>query len=219
MKALLLIAGLLLGCGSTPLGEPTLTLFKYGAQLPYKFIQGDATISGDVRGPLPGRVDFNAGTARVDTAATLNIGERAFPASIGSQHTLGVVLPDDFPLGSFPVALVLADGRVAKADQPFEVTATPYPDAYAFDPIGDHKVSESFSVVIRAIGPSAALFDGEVRMTASDGSFASGTLQSFKAGVAKDQVSWFAPTTAPVTLTVTDRLGRSATSNPFNIAP
>ena len=124
-------------------------------------------------------------------------------------------VPTVFEPGRYDVRVTLEDGREATLKDGFTVTGGSWPDGYAIDPIGPQHPFVPFTITVRAQGPNAESFRGNVRIEAPPGATVGPTLSgAFVNGVLTQQVV-MTSTRSQELLIVSDVAGHRATSNTF----
>ncbi|HEX8433684.1 hypothetical protein [Archangium sp.] len=168
--------------------------------------------------PLPATVDYEQGTIDVSTAVKVEIGslELATP-TFTRKGVLATQVPTLFVPGSYDVRITLSDGRVATAPSAFTVTDGQWPDTYAIDPIGAQAPFVPFTITVRAQGPNAASFHGNVRFESGPGvNFGPKVSEPFVNGVLTQRVV-FATSASSAVIVVTDVAGHRVSSNVFQL--
>jgi hypothetical protein len=167
---------------------------------------------------LPTRVDYATGEIEVDTELALRIGSLEItPEGLAPDGRIAAVIPTLLQPGLHDVRLELEDGRVALLEDGFEVAEGAWPTGYTVDPIPDQRKLVPFEITIRAEGPNAAAFNGNVRFEAPAGSSIGPLLSDrFEAGVLRQTVVVNAPGNTAAII-VTDISGNRDPSAPFSL--
>lgn len=208
---------------------------------PQEVVSGEATtITVWLDAPPLARIDYGNKTATLLTP-TLRIGDQeARIERVEHDGALVATLPANLAAGHQEVRLELGDGQEAVGEE--GLTVLPPPPRLAtvsgpggtdgtggevrrllvtglrMDPIPDQISDVPFVVTLRAEGPEAALFAGQVQLTANKGRITPNLSNPFREGVRAEQVVIDKPG-ANVVLTV--RIGDTlvAQSNPFKVSP
>lgn len=165
---------------------------------------------------LPTTVDYAEGTVEADTAAQVWIGDQQVgDGRYPPDGVFEVEVPTVFQPGTYPVRIVLGDGREARLSEGFTVTAGQWPEGYTIDPIGAQQKLVPFDVTVRATGANAASFSGNVRLSVPTGATVGPALSApFVDGVLTQRVVVNSTRTEEI-LIVTDVAGNRATSAAF----
>jgi hypothetical protein len=205
----------LLGCGDQAL--PPVSIVSV---VPAGMIASQPTrVSVQVQAELAVQVDFAEGAVSADTRmlvliGPVEIGSGTYPAGGLVQGTLPTILP----AGTYDATVTMGDGRAAVSRGAFTVDAGTWPSAYAIDPIGAQRSNVSFPVTLRALGPRASGFGGNVLLgLIGDGTETPDVSGVFSAGVRLEMVT--VAGTGEFTLTASDIAGGNGQSAPFTVAP
>lgn len=165
--------------------------------------------------PLPTVVDYGEGTLEVDTRVTVSIGTLEVPTLAISKDVISTRVPSVLAPGSYDVKVTLGDGRTAVRPGGLTVVEGEWPEGYTIDPIGSQQRLVPFTLTVRATGPNAAAFRGNVRLeTGAGGSIGPRVSEPFVDGVLTQQVV-VNSTQSSVIIRVTDIAGHEGTSNTF----
>lgn len=181
----LLILCVVAGC-SAALPDPKITAVTppdspASAVVPLK-VQLDAV--------LPSRVDYSATAATVENAATLFIGDTNVGETVvDADGAAMVVVPTILVPGSYDVKVTLADGRSATASSAFTVTPGIWPTGYTIDPFDAPTAGTPFNITVRAQGPAAPNFNGNVTLDTSKGNIDPRVSGAFQGGVLVQSVT------------------------------
>ncbi len=173
-------------------------------------------ISADL--PLPATVDYEQGTVDVSTAVKVELGslELATP-TFTRKGVLATQVPTLLVPGAYDVRVTLSDGRVATAPSAFTVVDGQWPDTYSIDPIDTQAPFVPFTITVRAQGPNAESFHGNVRFESGPGvNFGPKVSDPFVNGVLTQQVVFATPASSAV-IVVTDLAGHRVASNVFQL--
>lgn len=205
----------LLGCGDQPL--PPVSIVSV---VPTGMIASQPTpVSVQVQAELAVQVDFAQGAVSADTRmqvliGPVEIGSGTYPAGGLVQGTLPTILP----AGTYDATVTMGDGRAAVSRGAFTVDAGIWPFSYAIDPIGAQRSNVPFPVTLRALGPRASGFEGNVLLgLIGDGTETPDVSGAFSAGVRVEVVT--VAGTGEFTLTASDIAGGNGQSAPFTVAP
>jgi hypothetical protein len=228
--AWLLVPLLWSACGASPLPEPSIVSVvpeRVAANAP-------ASLSVRVSGVLPFRVNYQEGSVEeVPQGLKLWLaGKEVDIAFTETDGTLIVPVPEALPLGAYDAQLVLEDGREALRERAFSVVPEPQfveggapaediRDAVTglqIDPIEEQVRNRPFQITIRALGPKAELFQGQLTVRSNKGQATSVTPGVFSGGVRVEELSLSQPNPG-VYLLVEDMQGHQALSNSFRVRP
>ncbi|AKJ01256.1 hypothetical protein ATI61_11442 [Archangium gephyra] len=235
LRKIALLSTLLCACEPYTSPAPNIVSIE-----PEEVVSGEtATISLKLDAPLPVKVDYGERTATVVTPI-LRIGGQAVPLThVEQDGTLQATLPGSLSAGLQDVRLELGDGSGSISEQ--GLTVLPLPPAMEpwnadggpmdpgegrhllvtavrIDPIPDQISDVPFSITLRAEGPEAALFEGQVQLSTNKGHLRPNLSNAFSKGLRQEQVVLDKPG-GNVVLTV--RVGSTlvARSNPFKVSP
>jgi hypothetical protein len=225
-KMALLPALLLCACAT---GSPPPTILSVE---PQEVVSGEAaTISVKLDALPPVKIDYGQKTATL--LATLRIGEREVSIDrLEQDGTLVATLPPNLAEGTHDIQLILEDEGEALREQ--SLTVLPPPPALApmmgsageaqpaitglqIDPIEDQLLDVPFVITLRAEGPEAALFEGQVQLTTSKGRVNPNLSRPFRKGLREERVVIDQPGHVVLTVRAGDKL--IARSNPFKVLP
>jgi hypothetical protein len=210
---------------------------------PEEVVSGEpTTISLKLDAPLPVKVDYGERTATVVTP-TLRIGGQPVTITrLEEDGTLLASVPGSLSAGLQDVRLELEDGSGSLSEQ--GLTVLPLPPALEprsadggpldpeadpsegrplrvtgvrIDPIPDQLRSVPFSITLRAEGPEAALFEGQVLLSTNKGDINPNLSHPFSKGVRQEQVT-IDKQGGNVVLTVRAGPHIVAQSNPFKVS-
>jgi hypothetical protein len=177
-------------------------------------------VSVQVDAELAFQVDYGPQTLTPDTVMVVNVG----PLQLGSgtYPAGGLVvgtLPTVIPSGTYDVTVAMGDGRKAVSANAFTVLdGGSWPSAYVIGPIGDQRSGVAFPVTLRAVGPGATSFAGNVLLgVVGDGTVAPLISGAFAAGVCMEKVTITG--TGEFTLSASDIAGHDGQSSPFTVSP
>jgi hypothetical protein len=176
-------------------------------------------VSVQVDAVLAFQVDYGQSSVTADTrmqvlVGPLELGTGSYPPQGLVQGTLPTVLPP----GAYNVTVMMGDGRAAVLPNAFSVDGGTWPAAYSIDPVGDQRASVAFSVTLRALGPQASRFEGNVLLRLlDDGTVTPSISGPFSSGVRMESVT--ITETGEVILLVSDINGGRGQSAPFTVAP
>ncbi|WP_224248245.1 hypothetical protein [Hyalangium gracile] len=162
--------------------------------------------------------------------------------------TLIVPVPEGLELGDYDIQVTLADGREALRERAFSIVPAPTlngtprsddggtqgdggpgPDepfeeigggitGFQIDPIQEQVRNKPFRITIRAEGPDANSFSGDVTLRASKGHLKSITRGAFSGGVRVEEIS-LSQQGPGVYVLVKDSRGNKGLSNSFRVRP
>ena len=207
---------------------------------PEEVVSGEtATIALTLDAPLPVKVDYGHGTATLLTPTLLIGGQEVTITHVEQDGTLRASVPGSLSAGPQDVRLEMGDGSESISEQGLTVLPQP-PDiapwsedggpadpggegrpllvtGIRIDPIPDQVSGVPFSVTLRAEGPEAALFEGQVQLTTNKMGIDPKLSRPFSKGVRQEQVR-IDKQGGNVVLIV--RVGPSliAQSNPFKVS-
>jgi hypothetical protein len=239
LRKIALLSTLLCACEPYTSPAPNIVSIE-----PEEVMSGEtATISLKLDAPLPVKVDYGERTATVVTPI-LRIGGEAVPLTLVEQDgTLQATVPGSLSAGLQDVRLEMGDGSGSISEQgltvlplppemeprnadggPADPGTEPGEDRHLrvtglrIDPIPDQTRDVPFSITLRAEGPEAALFEGQVQLSTNKGHIRPNLSNSFSKGVRQEQVV-LDKQGGNVVLTV--RVGSKlvAWSNPFKVSP
>jgi hypothetical protein len=217
LLAITVLLGALVGCGSPPLPEPTVTGLSPAQMRGDQFQQ----ITVELAAVFPFHVDYTASphVALDSTNVQLRIGSRDLGevAYRADRTVQGTVAPFYLP-GRYDVAVTFPDGNEGVLTGGFEVTAGQWPNAYSIDPVGTQIRGVPFKVSVRALGVNGATFGGAVRLSVSKGNVTPNETGAFVNGVREEEIL-LTGATGNVTLTATDTGGNNGSSGNFQILP
>jgi hypothetical protein len=128
------------------------------------------------------------------------------------------ILPTVIPPGTYNVTVSLGDGRTAVRQDAFTVDGGTWPAAYVIDAVGDQRTGVPFSVTLRAFGPGASAFAGNVLLgVIGDGTVEPNISSAFASGVCSQSVTITG--TGEFTLVASDINGGNGQSPAFTVAP
>ncbi|QRK08923.1 hypothetical protein JQX13_01750 [Archangium violaceum] len=233
-KIALLSTSLLYACGSYSSPAPNIVSIE-----PEEVVSGEAsTITLELDAPLPVKVDYGQRTATVLTPTVLIGGQKVAIALLEQKGMLRANVPTNLPAGPQEVRLEMEDGNESHREQ--ELTVLPVPPelspltgdtdpgndtptapeitGLSIDPIADQVRDVPFVITLRAEGPAAASFAGQVQISSNKGRVSPNLSNAFSQGVRREQVV-LDKQGGQVVLTV--RVGKDivAQSNPFKVAP
>ncbi|HEX8821792.1 MAG TPA: hypothetical protein VF794_17840 [Archangium sp.] len=228
-KTALLSALLLSACelGSSP--APNILSIE-----PQEVVRGEAvTLAIKLDAPLPVKIDYGNKTATLLAPPTLRIGgqEVVIDGRDEENGTLLATVPADLSMGHQDVRLVMEDGTEALGTE--GLTVLPPPPFLAaetmeeqpglvtgilIDTIPDQVRDVPFVVTLRAEGPEAARFGGQVMITTNKGRVSPNVSSSFVDGSRQERIVLDRPGNN-VILTVRAGDTLIAQSNPFKVSP
>jgi hypothetical protein len=188
----------------TPTGmvasQPTQVSVQVDAVLGFQVDYGQSSVSADSRMQvLVGRVELGTGNYPPDGLVR------------------GVV-PTVLPAGTYNVTVQMGDGRAATLRNAFTVDGGSWPAAYSIDPISDQHANVTFSVTLRAVGPQASRFAGNVLLSLlGDGTVTPNISGAFSSGVLTENVTITG--TGEFTLLASDINDGNGQSAPFTVGP
>ncbi|MHB8877104.1 MAG: hypothetical protein ACYC8T_25695 [Myxococcaceae bacterium] len=204
----------LAGCGPSALPAPTISSIEPGEMVASE----GAFVVVTLDAVLPFRASYGKGEASVDPALVVTFGGVPLgPNQYESEGRLSVPVPTLFSPGSYDVSVRLADGREALAVDGFTVNPGLWPDSYSLERIDNQRRNVPFGVVIRAQGPNAASFRGNVTLSVNRGQVSPRTSGLFSAGIRAETVIVSGVFSQSVILTVTDSEGHTGASNSFTV--
>jgi hypothetical protein len=234
----------LLLCACEPYASPAPNIVSIE---PEEVVSGEAaTIVVTLDAPLPVKVDYGKQTATLVTP-TLLIGEQEVTITrVEQDGTLLANVPGSLSTGPQDVRLELGDGSGSVSEQGLTVLPLPpelesrtvdggpgdpqpEPDpgggegkeplvtGLRIDRISEQVRGVPFTITLRAEGPEAALFEGQVQLSTNKGRVEPNLSKPFSKGVRQEQVV-IDKQGGNVVLTV--RVGRHiiAQSNPFKVS-
>ena len=207
---------LFLGCGSQPLPPVSISSVVPGTMVASQ----PTVVQVQVVAQLAVNVDYGQSTLAVNTQMQVHIGPLGL--GTGSYPTGGLVegtLPTLLPPGTYNATVEMGDGRSALSQGAFTVTPGTWPSAYTVDPIGDPQHSGmSFPVTLRAVGPEAPSFEGNVLLSLiGSGTLTPAVSGAFSAGQRVETV--VVTGMGDFTLVVSDIAGDTGQSPPFTVGP
>jgi hypothetical protein len=176
-------------------------------------------VSVQVDAALAFQVDYGQSSVSADTQMQVLIG----PMELGTgtyppDGLVRGVLPTVLPAGTYNVTVKMGDGRTAALPNAFTVDGGSWPAAYIIDAIGDQRANVAFSVTLRAVGPQASRFEGNVLLgLLGDGTVSPTISGAFSSGVRIENVTISG--TGEFTLLASDINGGNGQSTPFTVAP
>ncbi|MGO8969880.1 MAG: hypothetical protein ACLQDQ_09965 [Myxococcaceae bacterium] len=205
----------LFGCGSQ-----TLPPVSIASVVPGGMVASQPTnVRVQVDAQLAIQVNFGQSTLAVDTQMQVLIG----PVVLGSGTyppggLVDATLPTVLAPGSYDATVQMGDGRTAVSHDAFTVTPGTWPSAYTIDSVGDQRSAVAFPVTVRAVGPAAPTFEGNVLLSL----IGSGTLSpevsgAFSAGVRVETV--VISGTGEFILLASDIAGGTGQSPSFTVGP
>lgn len=187
---------------------------------PATMIATEATpIEIEVRAALLTIADYEQGTISARTRIELQIGPQVVgPDALAPGGLIQAVVPTLLPPGAHDVRVkFLDDGRTAVAPEAFTVLPGTWPQRYRIDPVGPQRRQSPFQIVVRAEGPFAQSFRGNVRLRVGPhGGIGPSISGAFVDGVLTERVI-VDSVGATEAVTVTDLAGSSGTSNVFTL--
>ena len=211
-----LLCGLpLLGCGNQPLPPVSITSVVPGTMVASQ----PTAVSVQVVAQLAVQIDYGQSELDVNTQIQVEIGPEAvgsgtYPAGGLVQGTLATVLAP----GTYDASVKMGDGRTALSPGALTVTPGTWPRAYAIDPVGDQTSGVPFSATLRAVGPGASSFNGNVLLSLiGGGTLTPGVSGAFSAGLCIQTL--VVTGTGETTLVVSDIAGGTGQSLPFTVGP
>ncbi|WNG49933.1 hypothetical protein F0U60_41795 [Archangium minus] len=232
-KIALLSASLLCACGSYSSPPPNIVSIE-----PEEVVSGEAsTITLELDAPLPVKVDYGRRTATVVLPTIMIGGKQVTVAQLEQTGMLRATVPTDLPAGPQEVRLELEDGNESLQAQ--GITVLPVPPELSpqtgnpnqgggtstdpeltgllIDPIADQVRGVPFLITLRAEGPKAADFTGQVQISSNKGRVSPNLSNAFSQGVRQEEVV-LDKQGGQVVLTV--RVGKDivAQSNPFKVS-
>jgi hypothetical protein len=185
---------------------------------------------------LPFSVDYGApeGTQAVRLALTVG-GREVRIDRYESEGRLHATVPAGLPQGPQELRVSLPDGREALSEAGIQVLP-PAPEmstegegssggeqevqltGFQIEPIPDQVSGVPFRVVLRAEGPGAQHFAGQVQLTTNKGRLTSNLSGAFSSGVREELLTLDSPG-ANVVLTVRAGKGVTVSSNAFKVRP
>ena len=243
LRKIVLLSTLVL-CACEPYVSPAPNIISIE---PEEVMSGEAaTVAVKLDGPLPVKVDYGKQTATLVTP-TLRIGGQAVPIThVEQDGTLLATLPGSLSAGPQDVRLELENGSGSVSEQGLTVLPLP-PEmdedgspgdpasepgtgngggddqelrvtGVRIEPIPDQVRDVPFTITLRAEGPDAALFEGQVQLSTNKGRIHPNLSNSFSKGVRQEQVV-LDKQGGNMVLTV--RVGSTlvARSNSFKVSP
>ncbi len=205
----------LFGCGNQALPPVSIVSVVPGGMVASQ----PTAVSVQVDAQLAVQVNFGQSTLAVDTQMQVLIG----PVLLGSDSypPAGLVeatLPTVLAPGTYDATVEMGDGRTAVSHGAFTVTPGSWPSGYSIDAVGDQRSGVAFPVTLRALGPTAPAFEGNVLLSL----IGSGTLSpevsgAFTAGVRVETV--VISGTGEFTLLASDIAGDTGQSPSFTVGP
>ncbi len=240
LRKIALLSSLVL-CACEPYASPPPNIVSIE---PEEVVSGEtAVISLKLDAPLPVKVDYGHGTATLLTPTLRVGGQEVTILRVEQDGTLQASVPGSLSAGQQDVRLEMGDGSASVSEQGLMVLPTPPvitprsadggptdPDAdptegrdllvtgVRIEPIPDQVRGVPFSITLRAEGPEAALFEGQVQLSSSKGRISPNLSNPFRQGVRQEQVVIDDKQGGNVVLTV--RAGKTivAQSNPFKVS-
>lgn len=240
LRKIALLSTLVL-CACEPYASPAPNIISIE---PEEVVSGEAaTIVLTLDAPLPVKVDYGEQSATLVTPTLLIGGQEVAITRVQEDGTLLASVPGVLPAGTQEVRLELENGSESTSEQaltvlplPPEMTprsvggnpADPQPEpgsegkelrvtGLSIDPIPDQVRGVPFSITLRAEGPDAALFEGQVQLTANKGRVSPNLSRSFSKGVRQEQVV-LDKQGGNMVLTVRVGPHIAAQSNPFKVS-
>jgi hypothetical protein len=229
-KTFLLSALLLSACEPSSSPAPNIVSIE-----PEEVMRGEAaTIALELDAPLPVKIDYGKRTATLLGTPTLRIGgQEVTIQGLEQDGKLLATVPANLMEGLQDVQLELGDGSESIREQ--GLTVLPPPPAPApmsdggiagppldltgiqIDPIADQVRDVPFVITLRAEGPEAAAFTGQVLISTNKGRVTPNMSGAFTQGVRQERVV-LDKQGGNVVLTI--RVGDSvvAQSNPFRVS-
>ena len=226
-------------CACEPYASPSPNIISIE---PQEVLSGE-TVTLTLDAPLPVKVDYAHGTATLLTPTLLIGGQEVTLIRVEQDGTLQASVPGSLSAGHQDVRLEMGDGSESISEQGLTVLSLP-PDiaprsadgdpadphadpsesrpllvtGVRIDPIADQVRGVPFSITLRAEGPEAALFVGQVLLSTSKGRIRPNLSNPFLKGVRQEQVVIEEKQGGNVVLTV--RAGKTiiAQSNPFKVS-
>jgi hypothetical protein len=215
-RSALAVSLLLLGSCSQQLPPVSIASVTPGEMVPSQ----PTAVSVQVVAELAFQVDYGSGTLTADSVMHVKVGPLELGA--GTYPPEGLVhgtLPTVMAPGTYDVTVNMGDGRKAVLPNAFTVLdGGTWPSAYTIDSIGNQRSGLAFPVTLRAVGPEASSFDGNILL----GVVGAGTLAplisgEFSAGVRAETVT--VTGTGEFMLSASDIAGHNGQSAPFTVAP
>ncbi len=205
----------LFGCGSQTLAPVSIVSVMPGGMVASQ----PTVVSVQVDAQLAVQVNFGQSTLALDTQMQVLIG----PVLLGSDSyppggLVEATLPTVLAPGTYDATVEMGDGRTAVSHDAFTVTPGTWPSGYTIDSVGDQRSGVAFPVTLRALGPTAPSFEGNVLLSL----IGSGTLSpevsgAFSAGVRVETV--IISGTGEFTLLASDIAGNTGQSPSFTVGP
>ncbi|HYO67309.1 MAG TPA: hypothetical protein VEU33_14630 [Archangium sp.] len=224
-------------CACEPYTSPAPNIISLD---PEEVVSGEtATIAISLDGPLPVKVDYGQQTATLVTPTLRIGGQEVSITQVEQDGTLLATVPGSLSAGRQDVRLELGDGSGSVSEQGLTVLPQP-PELESWnagggpadpgegrplrvtgvriEPIPDQVRDVPFSITLRAEGPEAVLFEGQVQLSTNKGRVHPNLSNPFSKGVRQEQIVLDKPG-GNVVLTV--RVGSKlvAQSNPFKVSP
>ncbi len=242
LRKIALLSTLLL-CACEPYASPAPDIASIE---PEEVVSGEAaTIALKLDAPLPVKVDYGERTATLLTPTLRIGGQEVAITGVEQDGTLLATVPTDLPAGQQEVRLELGDGSRSIRERGLTVLSPPPPlepldatgdtedpqtepgkgnggsrqllvTALSIDPIPDQLRGVPFAITLRAQGPEAALFEGQVQISTNKGHVSPNLSSSFSKGVRQEQVV-LDKQGGNVVLTVRAGGTLVARSNPFKV--
>lgn len=216
--------------GRTTLAASLLLLSSCNQQLPplsivsvapRQMVPSQPTHVGvQVDAELAFQVDYGVETLSADTVMHVKVGP--LELGTGTYPPGGLVegtLPTVIAPGTYDVTVAMGDGREAIKANAFTVLdGGTWPSAYIINPVGDQRSAIPFPVTLRAVGPQATSFEGNVLLgIVGDGTMTPLISGAFEAGVRVETVT--VTGTGEFTLSASDIIGHNGQSAPFTVSP
>lgn len=229
-------------CACEPYASPAPNIISIE---PEEVVSGEAaTIVLTLDAPLPVKVDYGEQTATLVTPTLLIGGQQVAITRVQEDGTLLASVPERLPAGTQEIRLELENGNESISEQALTVLplppemmprsaggdpADPRPEpgngegkelrvtGLSIDPIPEQVRGVPFFITLRAEGPDAALFEGQVQLTANKGRVSPNLSRSFSKGVRQEQVV-LDKQGGGVVLTVRVGAHLVARSNPFKVS-
>ncbi|WP_375771418.1 hypothetical protein NR798_11095 [Archangium gephyra] len=239
LRKIALLSTLVL-CACEPYASPAPNIVSIE---PEEVVSGEtATVSLRLDAPLPVKVDYGHGTATVLTPTLRIGGQEVTITRVEQDGTLLASVPGSLSAGPQEVRLELGDGSESVSEQ--GLTVLPLPPEMApwnadggpvdpapgnggdklplvtglsIDPIPEQVRGVPFFITLRAEGPEAALFEGQVQLSTNKGRVSPNLSRSFSQGVRQEQVV-LDKQGGNVVLTVRVGTQLIAQSNPFKVS-
>jgi hypothetical protein len=214
---MLCLLPLLGACSNSEMGPP-LTLSSVSPATKSASECVDVTV--ELTGELPFTLNYGTSTVAADasTVQEVTIGPQRYstPSLQWTRGGFTLPLPANMPEGKYDVRVLLTHGNALVLPEGFEVTAPLQLNGFTFDYVLDHYPDEPFTVTIRALGPDAARFQGNVHLSSSHAELQLPQRAMFQEGVLRQEVT-LSGEPGNVFLQVVDCQGFRSQSNEFRL--